>query len=102
MTASTITTADPVTRGTWLQMDGGPLLKVTACTGVGPFTLSVRPVTRWDRWLVRMWALRRRLRNWWLETCCLPDDGWCWRRATADYLCDRHWLLAVEDGAEDL
>ena len=102
MTASTITTAEPMACGTWLQLDGEPLLKVTACTGHGPFVLSVRPVTRWDRWLIRMWARRRWIRNWWLETRCLPDHGWCWRRATADYLCDRHWLAAVEDGAEDL
>lgn len=98
----TITTAHPIPCGTWLQLDGEPLLKVTACTGVGPFTLTVCPVTRWDRWLIRMWARRHRLRNWWLETRCLPDHGWCWREATADSLCDRHWLLAVEDGAEDL
>lgn len=102
MTASTITTADPVRCGTWLQLDGEPLLKVTACTGSGPFAVTVRPVSRWDRW--RAWLGRqvRRPREWRLEMRCLPDDGWCWRRATADYLCDRHWLLAVEDGADDL
>lgn len=102
MTASTITTSSPAVRGSWLQLDGEQLLKVTSCTGAGPFTLTVRLVTRFDRWLIRMWALRRRLRGWWVETRCLPDEGWCWRRATADYLCDRHWLHAIEDGGENL
>ena len=58
----TFTTMDPVQPGTWLQVDGEPLLRVIAYTGSRPFTLTVRPVTRWDRWLVRMWARKRRLR----------------------------------------
>ena len=100
--SSTITTRDPLPRGTWLQLDGESLLKVTACTGSGPFMLTVRPVTWWDRWLVRQRSRVRRLRNWWLETRCLPGNGWCWRKATTDSLCDRHWLRAVEDGGEYL
>jgi hypothetical protein len=98
----TLTTTDPVSPGTWLQLPGERLLKVTRCTGQGPFTLTLRHVTWWDRFRMRMWARKRRLRNWWLETRCLPDHGWCWRKATADSLCDRHWLRAVEDGGEYL
>jgi hypothetical protein len=101
VTATTLTTSSPVARGHWLELDGEQL-KVILCTGHGPFTLTVRPVTRWDYWLVQLRGLRFRLRGWWEETRCLPDHGWCWRRATADYLCDRHWLRAVEDGADGL
>jgi hypothetical protein len=101
VTASTITTADPVQRGSWLRLDGEDVLLVTGCTGVGPYLLTVRPVTRWDRCQAWLRHQVRRPREWWLETRCLPDHGWCWRKATADSLCDRHWLLAVEDG-EDL
>lgn len=98
--SSTITTHDPLPPGTWIQLPGEQLLKVTACTGHGPFTLTVQPVTWWDRWLVRQRSRLRRLRTWWLDTRCLPDDGWCWRKATTECLCDRHWLRAIENGDE--
>ena len=97
-----LTTADPMRPGTWIQRPGERLLMVTACTGTGPFTLAVRPVSRWDRWLVRIKKWLGAPKRWWLDTRCLPGDGWCWRKATADSLCDRHWLRAIEDGGEYL
>ena len=103
MRRSTLSMSAPVRRGATLQIGDEPsLFLVCSCRGSGPYTVTVRRETRWDRaWFwVRFQA--RRPREWWLNTRCLPDDAWCWRKATADYLCDRHWLLAVEDGAEDL
>lgn len=100
---ASITSSSPARRGTWLRLDDeAELLVVTSCTGSGPFTMTVRPV-RWHdhctAWVRAQW---RRPREWWLNTRCLVDDAWCWHRATRDYLCDRHWLQAVENGAEDL
>lgn len=91
---TTLTVMDPLPRGTWIRLDDEDRpFKVTDCTGRGPFALTVRPVTRWDRWLVRIKAWLRRPREWWLDTRCLPDHGWCWRKATVDCLCDRHSLI---------
>lgn len=99
---STMTTSSPARRGTWLRLDDTEVVIVRACTGAGPWTLTVRPVRQYDHWTAWVRAQWRRPRQWWFNTRCLPDDAWCWRKATADYLCDRHWLAAVEDGAEDL
>jgi hypothetical protein len=99
---SEILAFDALPVGAWVQVgDEGPL-RVFSCTGAGPFTIVLTRVGWWRRVLrlATYWAARPR--RWWLRTRCLPDRGYCWRRATRDCLCDRHWLRAVEDGGEYL
>jgi hypothetical protein len=99
----TMTTTDRMARGSVLQIDTGrdaEAVKVKSCTGVGPFQVTVRPVTWLDRagwWLMR-WPrrLRRRVRDWWLDRCC---NRWCLRRyAVVDAECDG-WCWAHADEA---
>lgn len=100
MTArSTLTMLAPVPRGASVRIGDEPsLFRVCSCRGSGPYVVTVRRETRWDRIAAWLRFEARRPREWWLNTRCLVDDAWCWRKATADYLCDRHWLAAVENG----
>lgn len=99
---STLTVSWPIDTGAWVRHEGGPTLRVTSCTGSGPYTLTVVPVTRWRRW-----ALRARLlltdpfhAAWqqWKTIRCEPHEGRCWRKARVGDYCDRHWLDAIEHG----
>jgi hypothetical protein len=114
---SILTMSSAVARRQVLQVDTGrkaELVKVKQCTGVGPFQVTVRPLTRLDRagsWLLR-WPrwLRRKARDWWLDRCearfCMRKyvvedadlDGWCWKHAD-DALTE--WLETTPDEDDD-
>jgi hypothetical protein len=94
-----MTTTDRVAKGSVLQIDAGQnaeAVKVKTCTGVGPFQVTVRPVTWLDRagWWLTRWPrrLQRIVRDWWLARC---DARFCWRKYTVvdvewDGWCERH------------
>jgi hypothetical protein len=107
MKHSTLTMGDAVARKSILQVDTGrsaDLVKVKACAGTGPYTVTVRPVTWLDRAWMRLGAYVRRpwraVRHWRLTRC---DARFCWRPerfVDADWngYCGRH----KPDGAQEL
>lgn len=100
---STLSTMSAFRRGDVLRIDTGPdaeLVKVTGCTGVGPYTVAVRRY----RWHDRAWAwlrvlpkrlaepVAKPLRRWRYQRC---EAHWCLRKATLettdyDEYCERH------------
>lgn len=104
MTDATITTMDPLPRGTMIAIDGEDLLRVVSTTGTGPYTSVVRRVSKWWLLLSRAWYLARtwaaRPWRWWLISRCEPDEAGvrCWRKATQGDYCDRHVLTATDWG----
>ena len=97
--SSTLTTASPFTRGQVLGVGTGPdfeLVKVRSCTGVGPFTVTIRRYRWHDHTWDTMRAYWRRLLKPfkdWRYVCC--DTPWCPRAAVLetddfDAYCRRH------------
>lgn len=103
-TAQTITTAHPLPTGQRIQIDGEDLLWVVATKGSGPYTSTVSrtPTLRMRARNVGL-RLTRPYRAWREGRCYGPFeeyDTFCWRRATRDMRCDKHYLRAIEAGEE--
>lgn len=103
MSKTTITTSDPLRRGSLIAINGEGPLRVVATSGSGPFTSTVRRVPGWRIWLSQEWGKAWGLvaGPWrrWLASRCEPDAPGvrCWRRAAhGDYYCARHVLSADE------
>lgn len=100
---STITTADRLTPGCQVALDGEDLLWVLTTTGSGPYTSTVRRTPTWRirAWLAWAW-ITAPVRAWWANRCRPYDDrnAICWRTADYNGRCDRHVLAAVERGDE--
>lgn len=101
----TITTMHPLPIGQGIQIDGEDLLWVVATKGSGPYTSTVRRTPTFRIRARNAW-LRITLpyRTWRESRCYGPyeeHDTFCWRRATYDMRCDKHYLQAIEAG-EDL
>lgn len=98
-----VTTGDPLPRGARVAIDSENVLWVTATTGTGPYTstlrhhptLPIRALHAWQR-------ITRPVHDWWEDRCRPYDDRntVCWRTATYNGRCDRHVLAAVERGDE--
>jgi hypothetical protein len=103
---STMSTTGPAPRRTVIDLDAGSPCEdrvlVLACRGTGPYTLTVRPVHRWDRlrwWLRALWRrlvqpITKPVADWWWSRC---DQPWCWREEIDGY-CLRHIGLLDGDG----
>jgi hypothetical protein len=81
--AATITTMDYLNPGSLIALDGEDLMRVTTTTGSGPYTSTVKRLSRWERLRLRLIGVMHRAWRVWRQRVWWPVTDWVEEQWTA-------------------